>query len=145
MDAQQQLRASIPGLVPTQDEQTGNLAGLTNALGQPVTVYEPGTNTPYPGGTGNQSSCEPAGGSAAATLPAAEHRGCIEYNYQAPVLNNTHQDSLQSRFDKSLGRKDQLYGAFTFQSTRADNVNLFGFVDQTGTLGMNGISTGRTG
>ena len=50
-------------------------------------------------------------------------------------LNNSHQDSLQSRLDKALGRKDQLYGGFAFQSTRSDSVNLFGFVDQTGNAG----------
>ena len=54
------------------------------------------------------------------------------------MLNNTHQDSLQSRFYHNLGRKDQFNGGFAFQSTRSDNVNMFGFVDQTGTLGMNG-------
>ncbi len=54
------------------------------------------------------------------------------------MLNNTHQDSLQSRLDKALGRRDQLYGGFAFQSIRSDSVNLFGFVDQTGTLGING-------
>jgi trimeric autotransporter adhesin len=127
------------GLVPTQDEQAGNLAGLENALGQPVTVYEPGTNTPYPGGTGNQTV--PVSPQAKALLqlyPLPNIADVSNYNYQAPVLNNTHQDSLQSRLDKTLGRKDQLYGAFNFQSTRADNVNLFGFVDQTGTLGING-------
>ena len=130
----------IPGLVPTQDEQAGNLAGLENALGQPVTVYEPGTNTPYPGGTGNQTvTVNPQAKALLQLYPLPNIAGVSNYNYQAPVLNNTHQDSLQSRLDKSLGRKgDQLYGAFNFQSTRANNVNLFGFVDQTGTLGING-------
>ncbi len=131
--------ALIPGLVPTQDERDGNLAGLENALGQPVTVYEPGTNTPYPGGAGNQTV--PVSPQAKALLqlyPLPNIADLSNYNYQAPVLNDTHQDSLQSKLDKTLGRKDQLYGAFNFQSTRADNVNLFGFVDQTGTLGING-------
>ena len=125
---------TIPGLVPTQAEQTGNLAGLTNAAGQPVTVYEPGTNTAYPG---NQV---PVSAQAAALLklyPLPNIAKTNEYNYQAAVLNNTHQDSLQSRFYHNLGRKDQFNGGFAFQSTRSDNVNMFGFVDQTGTLGMN--------
>ena len=59
------------------------------------------------------------------------------YNYQVPVLNSTHQDALQSRLDKTLGRKDELYGSFNFQSTRAGNSNLFGFTDTTDTLGIN--------
>ncbi len=30
------------------------------------------------------------------------------YNFQIPVLNSSHEDSLQSRLDKTLGRRDQL-------------------------------------
>jgi hypothetical protein len=125
---------TIPGLVPTQAEQTGNLAGLTNALGQPITVYQPGTNIPY---TNNQV---PVSAQAAALLklyPLPNIAKTNEYNYQAAVLNNTHQDSMQSRFYHNLGRKDQFNGSFAFQSTRSDSVNMFGFVDETGNLGMN--------
>ena len=59
------------------------------------------------------------------------------YNYQVPVISNTHQDALQLRLDKTLGNKNQLYGGFAFQSSRADAANLFGFVDTTNTLGIN--------
>ena len=59
------------------------------------------------------------------------------YNYQIPVLNDRHQDQLQTHLDKSIGRKDQVYGVFAYQSTRADSSNLFGFVDTTDTLGIN--------
>jgi trimeric autotransporter adhesin len=127
--------ALIPGLVPTEAEQSGNLAGLENALGQPVTVYNPATGTPY---NNNQVPVSPQAKALLQLYPLPNIADVSNYNYQAPVLNNTHQDSLQSKLDKTLGRKDQFYGAFNFQSTRADNVNLFGFVDQTGTLGING-------
>ena len=127
----------LPGLVPTAEERQGNLGGLTNAQGQAVTVYEPGTNTPYPG------NMVPVSTQAAALLalyPAAnpEIPSTSGYNYQAAVLNDAHQDSMQSRFDKNLGLKDNLNGGFAFQSTRSDSVSLFGFVDHTGTLGING-------
>ena len=59
------------------------------------------------------------------------------YNYQVQVLNNTHQDALITRLEKSIGRRDQVYGVFAYQSIRADSSNLFGFVDTTDTLGMN--------
>ncbi len=122
------------GLVPTQAEQGGNLAGLTNELGQPVTVYEPGTNTPYPG---NAVPVSPQASALLKLFPQPNISSATEYNYQAPVLNNSHQDSMQMRLDKGIGRKDEVYGGFAFQSTRADTVNLFDFVDHTGTLGMN--------
>jgi hypothetical protein len=126
---------TLPGLVPTLDEQVGNLSGLANSVGQPVTIYQPGTNLAY---ANNQI---PVSAQAAALLklyPQPNIAGVSNYNYQAAVLNNTHQDALQSRFDKNLGRKDNLNGKFAFQSTRSGSVNLFGFADQSGTLGING-------
>lgn len=59
------------------------------------------------------------------------------YNFQTPVVAHSHQDSLQSRLEKSIGVRDDLYGTFAFQSTRSDSTSLFGFRDQTGALGMN--------
>jgi hypothetical protein len=132
--------------VPTQEERTGNLAGLKNSLGQPVTIYYPGTNTVNASQQVTVSPqaaallCLPsstAGQPCTNLYPLPNISGTSRYNYQAAVVNDTHQDSLQSRFDKTLGRKDSLYGRFAFQSTRSDSVNLFGFVDQTGTLGIN--------
>jgi len=135
------------GLVPTQAEQAGNLAGLTNPLGQQVTIYNPFTGQPY------QNNQIPVPSSTAAYVPGdvtpqamallklypqPNIANVSEYNYEAPVLNEAHQDSMQSRLDKNLGLKDNLNGAFAFQSTRYDSVSLFGFVDHTGTLGLNG-------
>jgi hypothetical protein len=59
------------------------------------------------------------------------------YNYQIPVLSNTHQDAMQSRLSRNAGRKDSIYGDFAFQSTRSDGSNLFGFRDTTDVLGIN--------
>jgi hypothetical protein len=125
----------LPGLVPTEAEQSGDLSGLKNALGQPVTVYNPATGTPY---ANNQVPVSPQAAALLKLFPQPNIANVAGYNYQAPVLNNTHEDALQSRLDKSLGRKDQFYGGFAFQSIRSDSVNLFDFVDHSGTLGMNG-------
>jgi trimeric autotransporter adhesin len=123
------------GLVPTLDERSGNLAGLLNGLGQPVTIYNPANGLAY---QGNQV---PVSQQAAALLalypmPNPNIPSTTGYNYQAPVLNATHTDALQSRLDKQIGRRDGLYGGFNFSSTRSDSVSLFDFVDATGTLGM---------
>lgn len=124
----------LTGLVPTEAQQDGRLAGLTNALGQPVTIYNPATDAPYPN---NQVPVSPQAEALLKLYPVPNIKSTAGYNYQAPSLTDTHQDALQSRLDKTLGRKDELYGGFAFQSARAENVNLFGFVDQTGTLGIN--------
>ena len=125
------------GLVPTLDERSGNLAGLLNGFGQPVTIYNPATGEPY------QDNQVPVSQQAAALLklypaPNPSIPSTSGYNYQAPVLNAVHSDALSSRLDKQLGRRDGLYGGFSFTSIRSDSVSLFDFVDATGTLGLNG-------
>jgi hypothetical protein len=99
-------------LVPTLDERAGTIDGTTlNVNPQAAALLQ---LYPLPNVIGNPS-----------------------YNFQIPVLNSSHQDIVQSRLDKTLGRRDQLYGNFDFQSMRDDGVNLFSFVDTTDTLGLN--------
>ncbi len=115
-------------LVPTREERQGNLAG------QPGTILDPVTGLPFP------DNVVPVSSQAQSLLklyPLPNVSGNPLYNYQVPVLNSTHQDLLQTRADKTLGRRDQLYGNFNLQSTRADEINLFRFVDTTDTLGLN--------
>jgi hypothetical protein len=123
-----------PGLVPTEAERAGDLSNLVNPLGQPVVVYNPTTHSPFPG------NVVPVSAQAQSLLdlyPTPNINGNALYNYQIPVLDSSHQDSLLSRLDKTLGHRDELYGGFNFQSTRASDANLFRFVDTTDTLGIN--------
>ncbi len=118
-------------LVPTEAERSGNLA---NVVGQQPTILNPATGQPYPGNVVPVSTQAQA---LLALYPLPNVSGNPLYNYQVPVLNGSHQDVMQSRLDKTLGRKDQLYGNFNLQSTRADGVSLFRFVDTADTLGLN--------
>ena len=120
------------GLVPDSDERSGNLSGLLNAQGQPVTIYDPATGLPFVGNI-------PVSSQAAALLnlyPQPNLAGNSRYNYQAEVLNDSHVDELQSRLNKTIGHRDMMYGGFAFSSSRADSTNLFGFVDTTNSLGI---------
>jgi hypothetical protein len=119
-------------LVPDPAERTGDLSGLLNAQGQPITIYDPTTGLPFAGNI-------PVSSQSSALLnlyPQANLAGNSRYNYQAEVLNNTHADALQSRLTKTIGHRDNFYGGFGFRSTRGDSTNLFGFVDTTNTLGI---------
>jgi len=129
-----QTEQNETGLVPTEAERAGNLAGLTNVLGQPVTIFNPATGLPF---ANNQVPVSSQAQALLQLYPAANIVGNPLYNYQAPALSDSHQDVVQTRLDKTLGRKDQLFGGFNLQSTRAGSVNLFGFVDTTDTLGIN--------
>jgi trimeric autotransporter adhesin len=118
-------------LVPTEAEREGN---LLNAAGQSATIIDPSTGQPF---LNNQV---PVSAQAAALLklyPLPNVSGNPFYNFQIPVLNSTHSDVVQLRLDKTLGRRDQVYGNFNLSSTGAGNENLFSFVDTTDTLGLN--------
>ncbi len=124
--------ANASGLVPDEAERGGDLSGLLNPMGQPVTIYNPATGLPFTGPI-------PVSPQAQALLnlyPLPDLDGNARYNYQIQVLNNTHVDALQSRLDKSIGRRDEVYGGFGFRSSRADNANLFNFRDDTDLLGI---------
>ena len=120
------------GLMPTAAERDGDLSGLTNAQGQPLTIYDPATGLPFTG----LIPVSPQAQALLALYPLPNIQGNTRYNYEASLLSDSHQDALQSRLDKTVGHRDSLYGGFSFQSIRANNESLFSFVDTTDTLGL---------
>lgn len=124
--------STAQGLVPTLAERSGDLSGIVNAQGNPVPIYDPATGQQYAGAV-------PVSAQAQALLklyPVPNVTGSSIYNYERSVVTNSHDDALQSRLNKSIGRRDQLYGGFGFQSIRSDSVNLFNFHDTMNTLGL---------
>jgi hypothetical protein len=118
-----------PGLMPTSAERNGDLSQLANS------ILDPTTGQPFPGSVIPQSRISPQARSLLSFYPLPNFNG--RYNYQIPIGSPTHQDALQSRFNKAFNMKDQIYGGFAFQSTRTDTPNLFGFLDTTDLLGIN--------
>ena len=103
---------ALSGLVPTEAERNGDLpSGNITPVAQAQALLK---LYPLPNVVGNSL-----------------------YNYQVPVINDTHLDALQSRLDKTIGNKNQLYGGLAFQRIRAGGSNLFGFLDTTNTFGIN--------
>ena len=116
-----------PGLMPTLAERTGVFASP---------VIDPTTGAPFAGNVIPQSRISPQARALLNFYPPPNFSGSAGYNYQIPILSPAHQDALQSRFNKTLGPKDQIYGRLAFHSLRSDTANLFGFLDTTGLLGI---------
>ncbi len=125
------------GLMPDAAERMGNFSNVLNAQGQPVQLIDPATRTPLPSPVIPASEISPQALALLNYYPYPNFPGGTEYNYQIPLLGVTHQDSLQTRLNKTIGRKDQVSGMFALQSTRSDNPNLFGFLDTSDVLGLN--------
>jgi hypothetical protein len=117
-----------PALMPGSAERSGVFSSP---------VLDPLTGRPFPGNAIPQNRISPQARALLRLYPLPNFKGNTGYNYQIPILNPTHQDALQSRFDKTLGSRDQIYGRFAFQSTRSDNSNLFDFLDASNRLGIN--------
>lgn len=124
-------------LVPDLAERGGDFSQALNTLGQPVQIFNPATGLPF---SGNMISPTQISRQAQALLnfyPLPAFSGDPRYNYQTAIVNSTHQDALQSRFDQTFNPKNQLHGGFAFQSARTASPNLFGFLDTTNALGIN--------
>jgi trimeric autotransporter adhesin len=118
---------STPGLVPTVAERSGDLSQTG------VPAIDPITGLPFPGNIIPQNRISPQATSLLNLYPLPNFAG--KYNYQLPLVTPMHQDNMQGNLNKSLNRKNQVYGRFGFQSTRTDTPNLLNFLDTTDSLG----------
>ena len=117
-------------LVPTAAQRTGDLSAF-------APVYDPTTGAPFPGNVIPANRISPQAAALLNFYPQPNFPGSTLYNYQVPIVGETHQDSMQTRLNKNIGNKNQLWGTFAFQRTAVDAPNLFGFLDKTSTLGSN--------
>jgi trimeric autotransporter adhesin len=121
--------------VPTGVERLGGFTQSLDALGRPVRVIDPGTGAPLAGNLVPVSRISPQALALLSFYPSPNFASTAKYNYQVPLVGATHQDSLQTRGNKVVGRKNQVSGMFAMQSTRSDSTNLFGFLDTSSVRG----------
>jgi hypothetical protein len=117
-------------LMPTLLERSGDFSETRDLLGRPVRVVDPITGRPFAGGVIPRDRISPQ---AAALLgyypePNLEARG--RFNYQAPVIAGTRQDSIQARLTQLVNPRNQVFGTVAYQRTTTDTTNLFGFEDE---------------
>lgn len=115
-------------LVPDAAQRDGIFSGP---------ILDPATGLPFPGYRIPPYRISAPARALLNLYPLPNFTSNAGYNYQIPLISSTHQDSLQSRFNKGIGNRDQLYGGLAFASTRSDNPSVFEFLDTTDTLGLN--------
>jgi outer membrane receptor protein involved in Fe transport len=109
----------LTGLVPDASMRNGMFSGAQQMFDVP------------------QSRISPQAQALLNLYPLPNFTGSSSYNYQIPAVNAVHQDALESRLNKAVNNRNQFYGGFSFQSSRDDTPNLFGFLDTTDQLGIN--------
>lgn len=115
-------------LMPTERERSGIFSRR---------VLDPRTGLPFPGNTIPEDRISAQARALLRFYPHPNFAAGARYNYQIPIISPTHQDALESRLSKTVNNKNQVYGGFALQDTRADSPNLFGFLDTTDILGIN--------
>ena len=103
---------TVPGRMPTAAERSGELFSIP------------------------QDRISPQAGALLNLFPMPNFNEDARYNYQVPLIDNSHQDGLQGRLNKAFSPRNQLSGSLDLQSTRSDSTNLFNFLDVTRTLGL---------
>ncbi len=114
--------------VPTAADRSGDFSGQ-------APVIDPESGAPFAGNVVPTSRIAPQARALLGFYPAANFEGG-RYNYQVPLAGSTHQDDLQARANKFISR-NSFSGQFALQSVRADSTNLFGFLNTTGSTGIN--------
>jgi len=117
-------------LMPTAAQRDGDLS----AAGP---IYDPTTGAPFQGNVIPPSRISPQAAALLKFYPLPNLAGSSLYNFQIPVIGETHQDALRAQLNKNIGNRNSLYGFFAFQKIAADNPNEFGFLDKNTSLGIN--------
>ncbi len=118
-------------LVPTKDQRGGDLSNFTGK------IYDPTTQLPFAGNIIPANRISPQAAGLLALYPFPNFTGSSIYNYQIPLVGQTHTDGLNTRMQKQIGRKNSILGTFAFTSTRSSTPTLFGFLDSNSNLGVN--------
>ena len=115
-------------LVPTLAERGGDFSQTLTPQGLPVQVIDPATSLPMPGNQVPSSRISPQALALLAFYPLPNFDGQTRYNFQTPIVTGLHQDSVQLRVVRQVGRKDNFSGTLQTRSSRNDDPNLFGFL-----------------
>ena len=124
---QNSAAVTTPGLVPDQYLRVGDFSH------QAQVIHDP-NGTPY---AGNQVPVSAQAAALLALYPLPNVVGNPAYNYQLALVNDTHQDAVNSNVSKTIGRNNQVTGNLSAASTRTSSTNLFGFTDASRGLGIN--------
>ena len=131
--------------MPTALERAGDFSQTLDARGQPVRLIDPATGQPFEGSVIPAGRISPQAAALLAYYPAADAAAAGRFNYEAPVVSATRQDSAQSRAGYTLKGDNRIEGGVSYQRGSGRSTSLFGFEDSRASSGLtaNGALTLR--
>jgi hypothetical protein len=129
---------TITTLMPSAAIRNGDFSQALDVRGQPVTIYDPLTGSPFPGNIipQNRISSQALGLLSYYPLPNFTSSN-LRYNYQTALVNANNQDNINARISHTLNTKNQFNGSFAFQHSDGDTINVFGFTGGNTQRAMN--------
>jgi trimeric autotransporter adhesin len=130
------------GLMPDAAERGGDFSQATSE-GKSLAIYDPTSGAPFPGNVIPLSRISPQALSLLQYYPSPNFLATNGYNYQVPLIANTHTDNLRVGLQKVFKRRNNFSGLFGMQDTRGDTNSQFNFLDLKRSLGANSSATWR--
>lgn len=134
---------TTPALMPTEAERNGDFSQVADQNGQATTVRDPLTGNPFPGNVIPQSRISPQALGLLKFYPLPNFIPTAGYNFQLPLLTVLNENDVVSRVNKSLGRKDFVYGTFAYRNSTTITPSIFQFNDTTDLAGLNSSANWR--
>ncbi len=116
---------------------TRNRSATTNPATVPTLAERAGIFTQPLNAFGQQAAVDPVALALLKYYPLPNFASSGGYNYESSLVSHTNQNALQLRMNKAIGRKDTFDGLFAFQGAGTQNKNLFDFLDDNSTFGLN--------
>ena len=134
---------TTPALMPTEAERDGDFSQLRDLQGHLVPVLDPSTHDPFPGNVIPRSSISPQATSLLQYYPLPNFIPTAGYNYQVPLVTVLNENDVVSRVNKTLGRKDFVYGTFAYRNATTITPTIFQFSDSNDLSGLNSTANWR--
>lgn len=110
--------------MPTLEERSGDFSQTRDSLGQTIQIFDPETKLPFSNNLipGDRLSFQAQ--SLLTLYPLPNSPGGGRYNYQIPIVAESHQDAVHGRI-----YQNNFSASISYQTTRTDNPNAFAFLD----------------
>ena len=132
--------SAMYGIVPTAAERGGDFsATVIPSTQQPVSLFDPSTKAPFPGGIIPSTQISSVASGLLAFYPLPNQAGATQ-NYRLLYTTPQNTDALNTRLSKTIG-KNQFGATINWQRRSGVNQQLFGFQDPTSGYGINSSLT----
>jgi hypothetical protein len=124
---------NVSTLFPTTAMRSGDFSQLTNAAGQPVTIYDPITGQPFPGNRIPASRINPVAANMLTYLPLPDtniDNGSDNYT-RTSLIKSKYAQLYSVKIEHKISDSISLSGFYLYNKTQEPEANYFGSADQS--------------